>query len=118
MRAPALEASWIHIACGEFYFCRFRGPMCVVLAFMDDPHRSLLCPKNLEKKMKNPLFDVSSWLHIAGIAHSRLRKFSHRSSHLPSRNGAVLCGVLQKLFKMFSCLFYSIGYNFQVNFTR
>lgn len=59
--------------------------------------------------MKNPLFDVSSWLHIAGIAHSRLRKFSHRSSHLPSRNGAVLCGVLQKLFKMFSCLFYSIS---------
>lgn len=54
MRAPALEASWIHIACGEFYFCRFRGPMCVVLAFMDDPHRSLLCPKNLEKKNEKP----------------------------------------------------------------
>lgn len=61
--------------------------------------------------MKNPLFDVSSWLHIAGIAHSRLRKFSHRSSHLPSRNGAVLCGVLQKLFKM-SSVFYSTRLQF------
>lgn len=69
--------------------------------------------------MKNPLFDVSSWLHIAGIAHSRLRKFSHRSSHLPSRNGAVLCGVLQKLFKMFFLvLLYRFTMFVQVNFNR
>lgn len=82
--------------------------MCVLLACID--HRHSLCLKNLEKK--NPLFDVSSWLHIAGIAHSRLRKFSHRSSHLPSRNGAVLCGVLQKLFKMF--LLYRLLFSSQL----
>lgn len=52
----------------------------------------------------------SSWLHIAGIAHSRLRKFSHRSSHLPSRNGVVLCGVLQKLFKIYFFWFFFLNH--------
>lgn len=113
--SAALEASGMDIACGEFYFpkkeiCRLGANVCARI------HRSQIavyCALKIQKKiiMKNPLFDVSSWLHIAGIAHSRLRKFSHRSSHLPSRNGAVLCGVLQKLFKM-SSVFYSTRLQF------
>lgn len=65
----------------------------------------LICLKHLEN-LDLGAFAVPVGYTLPASRTHRLRKFSRRSSHLPSRNGAVLCGVLQKLFKIVPLLLY------------